>query len=187
MNLETVRLHCERQIELGVGRERIWTSDQMLEVVTDLQRLMENQRTDPHILEQMRRMNEELTALYAENQRLMQGKLWTTYRMADGSDIYGEYAWVTDTEFFEESDRCEVVKETWKLVASEDIVINEYEDDEDDDELPPGVTVTTLRPSDLLSGEPGLGDSVRRHPSGGPEDSRPDAQPDPAEGRTDLP
>jgi hypothetical protein len=71
MNLEEVRRHCERQIDLQRGRDPIWNSDQMLDVVSDLQRLIENQRTDPHILEQMRRLNEELAALYAENQRLM--------------------------------------------------------------------------------------------------------------------
>jgi hypothetical protein len=40
----------------------------------------------------------------------------TTYRMADGSQVYGEYSFVTDLEFFDESDEpVELVKETWIL------------------------------------------------------------------------
>lgn len=137
--------------------------------------------------EQLDRALEELRAVYAENQRLMEGKLWVTYRMEDGSDIYGEFAFVTDPEFFDDTDdECRVVKETWKLVTSEVVIFNEDEDDEDED-LPPGATVTVLRPSDLLSGGPDLGDSVRHHPAGQPTDRGPDAQSDPAEGRSDLP
>jgi hypothetical protein len=188
MNLETTRLHCERMIEMRRGAERFWSSEQMLDVVTDLQRMLENARTNPHLLSQMRRMNEELDAMYAENQRLMAGKPWVTYRMEDGSDIYGEYAWVTDTEFFEESDECRVIKETWRLVDSEVVVFNEWIDDEDDDDLPPGVTLPVQNvTSDLLSGGPGLSDSVRNHPAGGPLDSRPDAQSGEVEGRPDVP
>jgi hypothetical protein len=176
MNLEEVRRHCERQIDLQRGRDPIWNSDQMLDVVSDLQRLIENQRTDPHILEQLRRLNEELTALYAENQRLMNSKLWVTYRMEDGSDIYGEYAWVTGPEFFDDTDdECRVVKETWRLVGSEVLVFNEAEPDDDDEE-----------PPDLLPGEPGGGDRVRPDPAGGPEDSDPYTQPDTLARRPDL-
>lgn len=44
---------------------------------------------------------------------------WTTYRMADGSQIYGEYAFVDGPEFFEGVDQpTDVVEETWVLKSS---------------------------------------------------------------------
>jgi hypothetical protein len=184
MNLDHTPLECERLIEYREGERPIWNSYEMLEIASDLQRLMENQRTDPHLADQLARAWEELRALYAENKRLMEGKQWVTYRMEDGSDIYGEYAWVTDTEFFEESDECRVIKETWRLVDSEVVVFNEWVDDEDDDGITLPVQDVT---SSLLSGEPGLGDSVRNHPAGGPLDSRPDAQPFPEAWGRNLP
>ena len=74
MNLDVVRLHCEHMIDRRRGAEKAWTSEQMLDVVTDLQRCIENQRTDPHLAEQLARTIEELRAMYAENRRLMEGK-----------------------------------------------------------------------------------------------------------------
>lgn len=41
----------------------------------------------------------------------------TTYRMADGSLVWGEYAFVHDPEFFEDGDLVEVVVETWERVG----------------------------------------------------------------------
>lgn len=187
MNLDQVRLECIRRIDMHRGAEMVWPSDVMLEIVTDLMRLMENQRTDPHLAEQLARAWEELRAIYADNQRLREGKLWVTYRMEDGTDIFGEYAWVTDTEFFEESDdECRVIKETWRRVESEVVVFNEWVDEDEEDE--PGRPVIDIAdPSHRLSGEPGLGDSVRNHPAGGPFDSRPDAQSDLDTRTPDLP
>jgi hypothetical protein len=64
-------------------------------------------------------------------------KTKTTYRMANGDLIYGEYSYVGDLEFFEDSDEpTELVKETWVLVSSEQLTIpgldsedDNYEDD----------------------------------------------------------
>lgn len=66
--------------------------------------------------------------------------------MADGSSIYGEYAWVENEEFFEDVDEpIKVIKETWVLQKSETIVFepqwwdeDEYEEwynDQDDKKL----------------------------------------------------
>jgi len=143
MDLETVRLHCQRQIELRQGQVPVWTSDQMLDVVTDLQRLIENQRTDPHLAEQLQRAMEELRVVYDENRRLSQGPLWTTFKHEDGSLAMGEYAWMTEIDAFEEEayDRGEqvrVLSETWRLVHSMIIVCGpEPEPDEDEDEADP--------------------------------------------------
>ncbi len=48
---------------------------------------------------------------------------WVTYRLANGDQVWDEYAFVVNTEFFEDVDRpTEVIKETWTLVASETII-----------------------------------------------------------------
>jgi len=160
MNLDVVRLHCEHMIDQRRGAEKAWTSEQMLDVVTDLQRIMENQRTDPHLAEQLARTVEELRAVYAENRRLMEGKPWITYRLEDGMPVAGEYAWVTEIDWFEnDTDVCHVVKETWRLIATEKMVFNEYVDDENDEDSP-----------DLLpersDGSDGLRPDVHSDPSG---------------------
>jgi hypothetical protein len=42
---------------------------------------------------------------------------FTTYRLADGELIFGEYSFVTDPDFFDDCDeRIEVIKEVWQLV-----------------------------------------------------------------------
>lgn len=64
---------------------------------------------------------------------------WVTYRMADGTEIFGEYAWVTDPEFFEDGDEpIEVIKETWKLIGSETVTFKPswWTDDDEDDDRP---------------------------------------------------
>ncbi len=62
----------------------------------------------------------------------MTGKQWVTYRMADGSAIYCDYGWVDRVDFFEGAEPpCEVVKETWKLVASETIWLPHPPDEDD--------------------------------------------------------
>lgn len=65
-------------------------------------------------------------------------KTWTTYRMEDDSLIWGDYAFVENSEFFEGvTEPTKVVKETWILQSSEVVVFeptywNEdwYEDEE---------------------------------------------------------
>lgn len=66
-------------------------------------------------------------------------KTMTTYRMADGSQIFGEYSFVTETEFFDDSSEpTELIKETWTLWSSEAVThippgwINPNEEDDDD-------------------------------------------------------
>lgn len=140
MDLDTIRLHCERMIDWRRGEERAWTSAQMLSIVSDLQRIMENQRTDPHLADQLARALEELRAMYAENQRLREGRKWETFRMADGTQVMGEYAWVGDVEFFEDmeydaDEPFDVIKETWKLLDTETLHFAEREPDEDDDDI----------------------------------------------------
>lgn len=62
----------------------------------------------------------------------MSEKTWITYRMEDGSPIFGEYAWVTQEEFFDDVDEpTRVIKETWTLAESEVVTFNPiYWDDE---------------------------------------------------------
>lgn len=64
-------------------------------------------------------------------------KEWVTYRLADGSLIWGEYAFVTETEFFEDLDYpVDVIKETWVLQDSETVNFAPlWWSDEEDDEL----------------------------------------------------
>ena len=49
--------------------------------------------------------------------------VWVTYRMADGSQIWGDYAWVENPEFFDDVvESTKVIKETWILQESETVV-----------------------------------------------------------------
>lgn len=50
---------------------------------------------------------------------------FVTYKRADGDPVGGEYGWVTDTEFFEDEDYVEVVKEVWTLASRETIKLGE--------------------------------------------------------------
>lgn len=62
---------------------------------------------------------------------------FTTYRMADGSLIYGEFTFVTESEFFDGIDiPTEVVKETWSLVSRETVTFTPYGWSEEDDDDP---------------------------------------------------
>jgi hypothetical protein len=66
-----------------------------------------------------------------EQQVTAVGDSWTTYRLADGDLIGGEFSFVTDTEFFEERDEpVDVVKETWVLQSSETVTFKPYGWDE---------------------------------------------------------
>lgn len=57
----------------------------------------------------------------------------TTYRMADGSEVYGEFSIVLDEEYFTEGDeKVEVVKEVWRCVERVWITYNESPEDDDD-------------------------------------------------------
>ena len=54
---------------------------------------------------------------------LAEHPLFVTYQMADGSQVAGEYAFVTDTEWFEERDEeIRVIKKTYYLVHEEEVV-----------------------------------------------------------------
>lgn len=56
------------------------------------------------------------------------GQEWTTYEMADGSLVCGEYAFVTELEFFDDNpEPTELVKAVWVLRSVEPYVV-----------LPPG-------------------------------------------------
>src|SRR5215831_9335892 len=101
MDLEQARQTCEVLIERGRGDDNAWTSRQMLDVVSDLQRLIENDRIDHRLSEQMARLVEENRALLEENMRLNQGELWTTFKHEDGTLAMGEYAWMTEIDAFE--------------------------------------------------------------------------------------
>ncbi len=55
----------------------------------------------------------------------------TTYRMADGSEIYGEYSWVEDPDYFDGADPpAEVMRERWALVESETLTLPEEATDD---------------------------------------------------------
>jgi hypothetical protein len=50
---------------------------------------------------------------------------WVTYRMADGSQIDGEFSWTEDLEWWEnDTEPTELIKETWRLISSETITVN---------------------------------------------------------------
>jgi hypothetical protein len=55
------------------------------------------------------------------------------YSMADGSQVWGEYSFVTDLEFFDDRDReIRLIKRTYALVAEEEVVLPDpYPMDED--------------------------------------------------------
>lgn len=62
---------------------------------------------------------------------------WVTYRLANGDPIWGEYAFVTGTEFFEDvADETEVIKETWLLKETETITVKPFwwSDDEEEED-----------------------------------------------------
>jgi len=63
------------------------------------------------------------------------GDTWTTYCRADGEMIYGDYSFVTELEWFEEDyEPTSLVQQTWQLVETTQITVNESViDDEDDD------------------------------------------------------
>jgi len=41
-----------------------------------------------------------------------------TYRLADGELIYGQFGFVSDTDYFDDGDACDVIEEEWMLVRS---------------------------------------------------------------------
>ena len=143
MDLENVRRTCEILIERGRGDDNAWTSRQMLDVATDLQRLLENEHVDHRLSEQLARMTEEYRALLEENRQLNSGPLWTTFKYEDGRLAMGEYAWMTEIDAFEEEaldsgEQVRVLSETWRLVSRLVIVVGpEPEPDEEDDESDP--------------------------------------------------
>ena len=143
MDLENVRRTCEILIERGRGDDNAWTSRQMLDVATDLQRLLENEHVDHRLSEQLARMTEEYRALLEENRQLNSGPLWTTFKHEDGRLAMGEYAWMTEIDAFEEEaldsgEQVRVLSETWRLVSRLIIVVGpEPEPDEEDDESDP--------------------------------------------------
>lgn len=48
----------------------------------------------------------------------MSDETWTTYKMADGSDVWGEYGFVTELDWFEDcDDPTEIAEEAWRLVT----------------------------------------------------------------------
>lgn len=66
-------------------------------------------------------------------------KTMTTYRMANGDLIFGEYGFVNDPDYFDEVDQpTEVVREKWSLIEAETIIFGADEDDEDYEDV--GVT-----------------------------------------------
>lgn len=66
----------------------------------------------------------------------MSDKIWTTYRMEDGSQIWGDFAWVEHEEFFEGvTEPTHVIKETWTLAESERVTFKpSYWDEEEYEE-----------------------------------------------------
>lgn len=60
------------------------------------------------------------------------------YSMADGSQVCGEYEFVTDTEWWDDRDEeVRLIKRTYRLIAEEEVVLPDpfpIEDDDDDTE-----------------------------------------------------
>jgi hypothetical protein len=49
---------------------------------------------------------------------------FTTYEMADGSQVWGEYSFVTELEFFEDRDsEIKLIKKTYRLLTTEEITL----------------------------------------------------------------
>ena len=67
----------------------------------------------------------------------MEQRVWTTYRMEDGSLIWGDYAWVENPEYFEGvTEPTKVIKETWILKDSKiEIFEPIYWDEEDYEDM----------------------------------------------------
>lgn len=60
-----------------------------------------------------------MTTLTADEAHTM-----TTYRMADGDLVSGEFGWVANTEYFEDTEEpVELIKEVWVLQVAEDLTI----------------------------------------------------------------
>ena len=58
-----------------------------------------------------------------------------TYRLASGDLIYGQYGWVTDSDYFDDVDwPLEVVRETWQRMDSEPVTFEPPGWKADDDE-----------------------------------------------------
>lgn len=46
----------------------------------------------------------------------------TTYKMADGTEVFGEFSWVDGPEWFDDSEEpTEVIKEVWVLESTETV------------------------------------------------------------------
>lgn len=60
---------------------------------------------------------------------------FVTYAMADGSEIWGEYSFVTALVCFDErDDEVRLIKRTYRLVSEEEIVLPDPHPIEDDDD-----------------------------------------------------
>jgi hypothetical protein len=60
-----------------------------------------------------------------------------TYSMADGSEVYGEYSFVTETAWFDDrDDEVRLIKRTYRLVSEEEIVLPDPYPIEDEDDRP---------------------------------------------------
>lgn len=62
-----------------------------------------------------------------------------TYQMADGSQVYGEYSFVTGLEWFDDGDEpVHLIRQRWALIATDTIVYpatpDPGSDDEDEDD-----------------------------------------------------
>lgn len=61
---------------------------------------------------------------------------FVTYSMEDGTDVYGEFSFVTGLEWFDDrDDEIRLIKRTYRLESEEVVVLeNPYPIEEEDDE-----------------------------------------------------
>ena len=86
------------------------------------------------------------------------GALKTTYEMADSSDIYGEYGYVEQLEFFEgATEPVDLIKKVWVLQSSEpyQLIPTGWEPPEDEEPEPVRMSRCSscgrTKPSDINS------------------------------------
>ena len=94
-------------------------------------------------------MDEQPTATRFE----AMAEFFTTYSMADGSEIYGEYSFVTETDgwFDDRDEEIRLIKRTYLLVSEEEVVLPDpYRIEEEDDPFKPVRACAVCRSQDVF-------------------------------------
>ena len=67
---------------------------------------------------------ERRTIVDLDKEKALAAETMTTYEMANGDDIYGEYRFVCELEYLEGSDEpTDIIKKVWRLESEEAITV----------------------------------------------------------------